>query len=142
MTVGRPYKPFDEMKVAPVSMGKRIKKPLLQEKLNDPKLIPGITGEDAALKKFIESVTPAKMIIGSLIIGVLGYFYISHVFYMQRLHAEVLRLRSVHAQVRLDQLNTQLTYERMTGPADVYQRARQIGLIDGGPADNLLIRNP
>ena len=142
MTVGRPYKPLDDIKVAPVSMGKRIKKPLLQEKLNDPKLIPGITGEDAALRKFIASVTPAKMIIGSLIIGVLGYFYISHVFYMQRLHAEVLQLRSVHAQVRLDQHNTQLTYERMTGPADVYQRARQIGLIDGGPADNLLIRNP
>lgn len=142
MTVGRPYKPDEDMKVAPVSMGKRIRKPLLQEKLNDPKLIPGITGEDAALKKFVSSITPAKMILGSLIIGVLGYFYISHVFYMQRLHAEVLQLRSQFEQVRLDQHNTQLTYERLTGPADVYQRARQIGLIDGGPADNLLTRNP
>ena len=142
MTVGRSFNPDQEMKVAPTSMGKRIKKPLLQEKLNDPKLIPGFTGEDAALKKAIASITPAKMIVGTLILGVLGYFYISHVFYMQHLHAEVLQLRTQYEQVRLDQHNTQLTYERMTGPADVYQRARQIGLVDGGPADNLLTRNP
>jgi hypothetical protein len=141
MTVGRPFNPDSMNRTEPASMGKRAKKPL-SEKLNDPKLIPGLTGEDALLKKTLANITPGKMIATSLIIGILGYLYISHVFYMQRLHTEVLRLRTQYEQVRLDQHNTQLTYERLTGPADVYQRARQIGLIDGGPADNLITRNP
>lgn len=84
---------------------------------------------------------PFKMVLASLFIGVLGYFYISHVFYTQQLHAEVNQLRTQFEQLRVEHTSTQLTYERMTGPAEVYDRAKSLGLIDGGPADRIINRN-
>lgn len=87
-------------------------------------------------------ITPLRMTLITLLIGLFGYLYISHVFYTQKLHAEVLQLRSQFEQVRLEQTQTQLTYERMTGPAEVYTRAQSLGLIDGGPADKIINRSP
>ncbi len=142
MLVGTPYSPDSGLATKPASMGQRVKKPLLNGKFSDPKMLPGITSEDAAIRKAIASITPFRMIVATLILGVFGFLYISHVFYMQQLHTEVNQLRTQFEQVRIDQLNTQLTYERLTGPAEVYLRSRQLGLIDGGPADRILTRNP
>lgn len=142
MLVGTPYTPDSGLTSKPVSMGQRVKKPLLNGKFKDPKMLSGLTSEDAAIRKAIASITPFRMIVTTLILGLFGFLYISHVFYMQQLHTEVNQLRTQFEQVRIDQLNTQLTYERLTGPAEVYQRSRQLGLIDGGPADRILTRTP
>lgn len=142
MIAGTPFKLDSDSNSSSANMGKRVKQPLLGGKFKDPKALPGLSGEEAALRKAIASITPFRMIAATLLLGVFGYMYISHVFYMQKLHTEVNNLRTEYEQVRIDQHNTQLTYERLTGPSDVYQRARQIGLIDGGPADKILNLNP
>lgn len=98
----------------------------------------GLSGAESG---FFAKLTPFKMVAFSLLIGIFGYFYISHVFYTQQLHAEVNQLQATFNQIRVDHNTTQLTYERMTGPADVYERAKNFGLIDGGPADKIIIRN-
>lgn len=116
-----------------LSMGKRVRKP---ESTGSGKLPVG--ADELATKKLLEGITPFRIIITMIMLGVLGYLYISHVFYTQQLHAEVTRLRLQNEQVRIDHLNTRLTYERMTGPAEVYQRAKSLGLIDGGPADFII----
>lgn len=141
MIAGTPFK-MDSNSTSSLNMGKRVKQPLLSGKFMDPKALSGLSGEDAALRKAIASITPFRMIATTLMLGVFGYMYISHVFYMQKLHTEVNSLRTEYEQVKIDQHNTQLTYERLTGPSVVYQRARQIGLIDGGPADKILNLNP
>ncbi len=92
----------------------------------------------AVKKETPDSKIGGKMILLTILMGVLGYLYISHVFYTQKLHAEVNTLRTQFEQTRIDYMNTRLTYERMTGPADVYERAKSIGLVDGGPADLII----
>lgn len=101
----------------------------------------GNESPNAAESGFFAKVTPFKMVAVSVAIGIFGYLYISHVFYTQQLHAEVNQLQATFNQIRVDHNTTQLTYERMTGPADVYERAKSLGLIDGGPADKIIIRN-
>lgn len=142
MMAGTPFNMESDPRSAPKNMGKRVRQPGPGAKFKDPKALSAISGEDAALRKAMASITPFRMMTAILMLGVFGYLYISHVFYMQQLHTEVSRLRNQYEQVRIDQHNTQLTYERLTGPSDVYHRARQLGLIDGGPADKILHRNP
>jgi hypothetical protein len=89
----------------------------------------------------INRVTPWKMIAFTVALGVFGYLYIAHVFYTQRLLTEVNQLRSQFENARIDNTDAKLTFERMTGPAEVYNRARSLGLVDGGPADKILTRN-
>lgn len=89
----------------------------------------------------LSKVSPWKMIALCLAIGVAGYLYISHVFYTQQLLSEVNQLRTQFDNARIDHTDSKLTYERMTGPAEVYSRAKTIGLYDGGPADKIINRN-
>lgn len=97
--------------------------------------------EETEKKGLAASVSPMKMIAVTLLIGVMGYMYIAHIFYTQQLLREVTQLRTGFENARVDHTDMQLTYERMTGPAEVYQRARSLGLIDGGPADRIITRN-
>jgi hypothetical protein len=80
-----------------------------------------------------------RLILWSLIIGVLGYGYITHVFATQELYSEVNELRRQFENVQANQASQALTYDRMTGPAEVYRRARELGFIDPGPADHVII---
>jgi hypothetical protein len=81
----------------------------------------------------------SRLILWSLIIGVLGYGYITHVFSTQQLNSEVNELRRQFENVQANYASQALTYDRMTGPAEVYRRARELGFIDPGPADHVII---
>jgi len=85
--------------------------------------------------------SPLRIIMFTLALGVFGYLYIAHVFYTQGLLTEVNRLKGFYEEVRLDHSDAKLTFERMTGPAEVYERAKSIGLIDAGPADRIITRS-
>jgi hypothetical protein len=120
------------------TMGKRVMKS------------PGIVNESDSVKKLLQGqastqiastmskITPFRVIATTIVIGLFGYLYISHVFYMQQLHSEVMQLRTQYEQVKIDHLNSQLSYERLTGPADIYIRAKEMGLVDAGPADRII----
>jgi hypothetical protein len=81
----------------------------------------------------------SRLIMWSLIIGALGYGYITHVFSTQQLNSEVNELRRQFENVQATHASQALTYDRMTGPAEVYRRARELGFIDPGPADHVII---
>ncbi|MCC5926630.1 MAG: hypothetical protein JJU41_08725 [Bacteroidetes bacterium] len=97
--------------------------------------------DESEKKGFPGGVSPFKMIAITILIGVLGYIYIAHIFYTQQLLREVNQLRISFENTRVDHTDVQLTYERMTGPSEVYNRAKAIGLVDGGPADRIITRN-
>jgi hypothetical protein len=97
--------------------------------------------DETEKKAVAPGFSPFKMIAITVIIGVMGYIYIAHIFYTQQLLREVNQLRTTFENARVDQTDMQLTYERMTGPAEVYNRAKSLGLIDGGPADRIINRN-
>lgn len=120
------------------TMGKRVKKAPANTNENDPvkKLLQGQAS--AQIASTMSKITPFRVIATTIVLGLCGYLYISHVFYMQQLHSEVIQLRSQYEQVRIDHLNSQLSYERMTGPADIYIRAKEMGLVDAGPADRII----
>lgn len=80
-----------------------------------------------------------RLILWTLILGVLGYGYLTHVFATQQLNSEVNDLRRQFENVQANHASQALTYDRMTGPAEVYRRARELGFIDPGPADHVII---
>lgn len=85
------------------------------------------------------SVSALKMILISILVAIAGLTYINHVFHTQKLHAEVQRLQREHDKARRFYADRKFTYDRMTGPAEVYARARQIGLVYSNTADPVLI---
>lgn len=120
------------------TMGKRVRQAASTQNgsTQDKKLK---TGQDGSqISSTLSKITPFRMIAATILLGVFGYLYISHVFYTQRLHSEVMTLRTQYDQVRIDQLNMQLSYERLTGPSDVYSKAKEMGLVDAGPADKII----
>jgi ABC-type bacteriocin/lantibiotic exporter with double-glycine peptidase domain len=120
------------------SMGKRVKKkqPATVGNESTKKQLQGQINSQVA--STMSKITPLRVIVATIMLGVFGYFYISHVFYMQQLHSEVMQLRTQYEQVKIDHLNAQLSFERLTGPADIYSRAREMGLVDAGPADRII----
>jgi hypothetical protein len=95
--------------------------------------------ENAPQKARTRGPSAGRIIIWSLIIGALGYGYITHVFATQELYSEVNEMRRQYENVQANHATQALTYDRMTGPAEVYRRARELGFIDPGPADHVII---
>lgn len=120
------------------SMGKRVRKkqPATVGNESTKKQLQGQINSQVA--STMSKITPFRVIVATIMLGVFGYFYISHVFYMQQLHSEVMQLRTQYEQVKIDHLNAQLSFERLTGPADIYSRAKEMGLVDAGPADRII----
>ena len=85
------------------------------------------------------SITPWKVISFSLILGLGGYLYITHVFTTQAILAEVNLLKNEYERARIQHTDLKFTYDRLTGPAEVYESAKKLGLVDGGPADRIII---
>lgn len=81
---------------------------------------------------------PWKVILGAFVIGVLGVLYINHVFATQNLLREVQQLEREYNQVRRMHDDYRLTYDRMTGPAEIYEKAKELGLVNGGPAEKVI----
>lgn len=80
-----------------------------------------------------------KVITGTLLAGLLGAVYLHHVFTTQGILRDVNRLHLEHEKALIRYNDLRFTYERMTGPADVYARAKALGMVDGGPADDIII---
>lgn len=81
----------------------------------------------------------STIVLATLIIGVLGFIYITHVFATQRLLREVQHLEAEYNKARQQHDELKLRYERLIGPAEIYQKAKQLGFINGGPADHIII---
>lgn len=80
-----------------------------------------------------------KIILGALLIGALGTLYLSHVFATQELLREVEQLENEYNKARRHHADYRLTYDRMIGPKEIYQNAKELGFINGGPADKVIV---
>lgn len=86
----------------------------------------------------LPSITPWKVILTSFLIGICGFIYISHVFATQQLLEEVQQLEHEFNRVNRIHSEHRLEYDRMVGPREIYQRARQKGFVNAGPADRVI----
>lgn len=84
------------------------------------------------------SLKPWKVILGAITIGALGVLYLSHVFATQQLLREVQQLEQEYNQVKRMHDDYRLTYDRMIGPAEIYEKAKSQGFINGGPAEKVI----
>lgn len=84
-------------------------------------------------------IKPGKVILAVIIIGVFGFAYLTHVFATQKLLQEVQALEQEYNKARQMHDELKLRYDRMVGPAEIYQKAKEQGFINGGPADKVII---
>ncbi|GAB5409995.1 MAG: hypothetical protein BalsKO_23600 [Balneolaceae bacterium] len=87
----------------------------------------------------LPKVKPGKVILATIIIGVFGFAYLTHVFATQKLLQEVQVLEQEYNKARQMHDELKLQYDRMVGPAEIYQKAKEQGFINGGPADKVII---
>lgn len=82
--------------------------------------------------------SPWKLIAFTILLGIAGSLYLTHVFHTQNTLQEVQQLRREHE--RASRINTEARrdYERMIGPAEVYQQAESIGMVSGGATDPVI----
>lgn len=81
---------------------------------------------------------PWKVILGAFIIGALGILYLNHVFATQELLREVQQLERQYNQAKITHDDYRLTFDRMIGPAEIYDKAKAQGFINGGPAEKII----
>ncbi|TVQ69330.1 MAG: hypothetical protein EA363_09690 [Balneolaceae bacterium] len=83
--------------------------------------------------------TPWKMILLSILLGIAGSIYLTHVFETQNTLREVQQLRREYERAHRVHTEVRRNYDRMTGPAEVYNRAASLGMISGGAADPVIV---
>ncbi|TVR31505.1 MAG: hypothetical protein EA390_06370 [Balneolaceae bacterium] len=93
-------------------------------------------------KKSLPAFTPWKVILASLLIGVCGFIYIGHVFSTQQTLQEVQRLENEFNKAQRLYNEKRLAYDRMVGPKEIYQKAREQGFINAGVADQVIHIKP
>lgn len=81
---------------------------------------------------------PGRIILYALIVGIFGFLYLTHVFQTQQLLEEVQLLEQEYNRTRQIHDDVRLQYDRMIGPADIYEKAKKLGFINGGPADDII----
>lgn len=86
-------------------------------------------------KTAIPKIKPGLVILISLIVGALGFAYLTHVFATQKLLQEVQALENKYNKARQTHDELKLQYDRLIGPAEIYDKAQVAGFINGGPAD-------
>lgn len=97
------------------------------------------TKKEAAKKKIkLPSIAAWKIIVGALVIGALGVLYLNHVFATQKLLSQVDQLENEYQQAKRLHDDYQLSYDRMIGPKEVYEKAKDLGFINGGPAEQVI----
>lgn len=94
---------------------------------------------EAKGKLNLPAITPWKVILTSFLIGICGILYITHVFSTQQILMEVQQLENEFNKVNRVHTERRLEYDRMVGPKEIYQRAQEQGLINAGPADQIII---
>lgn len=84
------------------------------------------------------SIAPWKIILTSFIIGGLGLLYLTHVFNTQQLLRDVQQLEQEYNKAKRLHEEYRLKYDRMIGPTEVHKKAKDMGFINGGPADQII----
>ena len=77
----------------------------------------------------------------SVLFGVLGFLYLTHVFQTQSTLREVQQLRRDYERAERLHTDARRNYDRMTGPAEVYRRAESLGMVSGGAVDPVITIN-
>ncbi len=83
--------------------------------------------------------SPWKLILLSVALGLAGSVYLNHVFETQNTLREVQQLRREYDRAHRVHTEVQRNYDRMTGPAEVYNRAASLGMVSGGANDPVII---
>lgn len=83
-------------------------------------------------------VKPWKVITGAIVMGLLGLLYLKHVFATQELLREAQQVEREYNQAKRLHSNYRLIYDQMIGPAEIYDKAKGIGFINGGPAEKVI----
>lgn len=86
----------------------------------------------------LPTLKPWKVIVGAMVLGALGILYLNHVFATQELLREVNQLQSEYNHVQRMHNDYKLIYDRMIGPAEIYENAKDAGFINGGPAEKVI----
>lgn len=86
----------------------------------------------------LPKLKPWKIILGAVVIGILGVLYINHLFATQQLLQEVHQLEREYNQAKRLHSDFKLTYDRMIGPSEIYDKAKEMGFINGGPAEKVI----
>lgn len=89
-------------------------------------------------KLSLPRIKPWKVIVGAIVIGALGVLYLNHVFATQKLLQDVQKLQRKYNQAKRLHNDYKLKYDRMIGPAEIYQKAKKQGFINGGPAEKVI----
>lgn len=90
----------------------------------------------------LATVKPWKVIATSILIGICGLLYITHVFSTQQTLREVQQLENEFNKAQRLYNEQRLQYDRMIGPKQIYQQAQEQGFINAGPADQIIIIDP
>lgn len=81
------------------------------------------------------TLAPGYIILWSFILGICGYAYITHVFTTQRMLLDLNDARQELERTQIIHQDHVLEVERMSGPAEVLRRARDMGLENYGPPE-------
>lgn len=95
-------------------------------------------GREKSGRLSLLKLKPWKVILGAIAIGALGVLYLNHVFATQELLREVQVLEREFNDARRTNGDYRLVYDRMIGPANIYEQAKSLGFINGGPAEKVL----
>jgi hypothetical protein len=93
---------------------------------------------DQKRKTKLPAFTPWKVVLASFLIGICGIIYIGHVFSTQQLLMEVNQLENEYNKALRLYHEQRLIYDRITGPKEIYQHARNQGFVNTGPADQII----
>ncbi|CAN5401665.1 hypothetical protein BH23BAC3_BH23BAC3_19490 [soil metagenome] len=96
----------------------------------------------SAARKSLPSFSPWKVTLVSFLIAICGLAYINHVFSTQQALLEVQQLESEFNKAQRMYEEQRLSYDRMVGPKEIYQKARERGFINAGPTDQIIITEP
>lgn len=86
----------------------------------------------------LPAFTPWKIVLAVFLIGICGIIYISHVFNTEQTLTEVNQLEAEYNKALRIYQEKRLAYERLTGPKVIYQKARELGFVNAGPADQII----
>lgn len=89
-------------------------------------------------KLSLPSIPAWKLIVSAIVIGALGVLYLNHIFATQQLLAEVQQLENQYQKAKRRHEDYRLTYDRMIGPKEIYEKAKKQGFINGGPSDKVI----
>lgn len=104
----------------------------------------GKTSSSASNKnrKSTKAWSPWKLILLSVVLGLAGSIYLTHVFETQNTLREVQQLRREFERAQRIHTEAKRDYDRITGPSEVYSRAQTMGMVSGGAADPVIHINP